>query len=237
YAKPYTLPMQVVRSILCVFVGFFVGTAIAVPIGVLCGLSPTFMGVMTPYIALFKPVSPIVWLPIFLIVVGGFITDPDKHWFTLWLWDLPWLGQFKINPAFIASALTVAMCSLWATMTNTALGVASIDKDHINVAKVLQLGFFSRLFKIILPSALPLIFAGLRISLGVGWMVLIAAELLAGSEGIGKFVWDQFNNGASDSFAKMFVVVFVVGAIGLLLDRIMIVLQRAVSFEGSVAAV
>lgn len=237
YAKPWTLPMQIYRSIACVFVGFLIGTAIAVPVGVLCGLSHTFMAAMTPFIALFKPVSPIVWLPISLIIVGGFIPDPDKHWFILGMAKLPLVGWMKINPAFIASAITVALCSLWATMVNTALGVASIDKDHINVARVLRLGFWDRLFKIIIPSALPLIFAGLRISLGVGWMVLIAGELLSSSEGIGKYVWDQFNNGASDSFAKMMVVVFVVGVIGLLLDRIMIVFQRLVSFEGSVATV
>ena len=153
------------------------------------------------------------------------------------MWDLPLLGDYKINPAFLASACTVALCSLWATMTNTALGVASVDKDHLNVAKVLRLGFWDRLFKIVLPSALPLVFAGLRISLGVGWMVLIAAELLSTSEGIGKFVWDQFSNGGSASFANMVVVVFVVGAIGLVLDRMMVVLQRCVSFDGAPTAV
>jgi len=237
YAKPATLPFQIKRSVLCVFCGFFIGSSIAIPLGILCGLSKTFMAAMTPFIALFKPVSPIVWLPVALIIVGGFIPDPDKHWFTQWLWDLPWLGQYQINPAFIASAFTVALCSLWATMTNTALGVASVDKDHLNVARVLRLGFWDRLFKIVLPSSLPLVFAGLRISLGVGWMVLIAAELLSSSEGIGKFVWDQFNNGASDSFAKMMVVVFVVGVIGLVLDRIMIVLQRLVSFDGAPTAI
>jgi len=237
YAKPWTLPMQIVRSVVCVFVGFFIGSLIAIPIGVLCGLSQTFMAAMTPFIALFKPVSPIVWLPIALIVVGGFIPDPDSHWLIQILWEAPLIDWLKINPAFIASAITVALCSLWATMVNTALGVASVDKDHLNVARVLRLGLWQRLVKIILPSALPLVFAGLRISLGVGWMVLIAAELLSSSEGIGKFVWDQFNNGASDSFAKMMVVVFVVGVIGLLLDRIMIIFQRLVSFEGSVAAV
>ncbi len=237
YAKASTLPMQIIRSIACVFAGFLIGTVIAVPIGVCCGLSSTFMAAVTPFIALFKPVSPIVWLPILLIIVGGFIPDPETHWLIQWLWDAPLIGELKINPAFLASALTVAMCSLWATMVNAALGVASVDEDHLNVAKVLRLGFCARLFKIILPSSLPLIFAGMRISLGVGWMVLIAAELLASSEGIGKFVWDQFNNGASDSFAKMFVVVFVVGFVGLILDRIMIIFQRLVSFEGSVAAI
>lgn len=236
YAKPWTLPMQIYRSLACAFVGFFIGSAIAIPVGVLCGLSKTFMAAMTPFIALFKPVSPIVWLPIALIIVGGFIPDPDKHWMIDLLASLPLVGWMKINPAFIASAITVALCSLWATMVNTALGVASIDKDHMNVARVLRLGFWDRLTKIVIPSALPLIFAGLRISLGVGWMVLIAAELLSSSEGIGKFVWDQFNNGASDSFAKMMVVVFVVGLIGLLLDRIMIVFQRLVSFDGAPAA-
>ncbi|MEO0476802.1 MAG: ABC transporter permease subunit, partial [Planctomycetota bacterium] len=203
----------------------------------LCGLSSTFMAAMTPFIALFKPVSPIVWLPIALIVCSALIPEAESHWLIGPTWEMWFLGQYQINPAFLASAVTVALCSLWATMVNTALGVASVDKDHINVARVLRLGFFSRLFKIVLPSALPLVFAGLRISLGVGWMVLIAAELLSSSEGIGKFVWDQFNNGASDSFAKMMVVVFVVGIIGLFLDRIMIIFQRLVSFEGSVAAV
>ena len=145
--------------------------------------------------------------------------------------------SYEINPAFLASAAVVALCSLWATLANTALGVASIDQDHINVARVLKLGFWNRLFKIVLPSALPLMFAGMRISLGVGWMVLVAAELLASSEGIGKYVIDQFNNGSAESFASLIVVVFVVGAIGLFLDRIMIVFQRLVSFDGSVASI
>lgn len=237
YAKPSTLPFQIKRSVLCVFVGFFIGTVIAIPLGIMCGLSKTVMAAMTPIVALFKPVSPIVWLPVCLIICSAMIPDPDKHFFTQWMWSLPILGKYQINPAFLASACTVALCSLWATMTNTALGVASVDEDHINVARVLRLGFWDRLFKIVLPSALPLVFAGLRISLGVGWMVLIAAELLSSSEGIGKYVWDQFNNGGSRSFANMVVVVFVVGVIGLILDRMMVVFQRLVSFDDSPTAV
>ena len=237
FAKSYTLPMQVLRSILCVFSGFLLGVAVAIPIGVLCGLSPTFMYAMTPFIALFKPVSPIVWILIAGIVVAGALPDPATHLLMVFLADLPLIGWMKINPAFIASAITVALCSLWPTLTNTALGVASISEDHLNVARVLKLGFWERLTKIVIPSALPLMFAGMRISLGVGWMVLIAAELLSTSEGIGKFVGDQWQNGSPDSFAQLFVAVFVVGAIGLLLDRIMIVFQRAVSFDGAPAAV
>lgn len=234
FSAAKTFPYQIRRSLLCVFAGFIFASVIAIPIGILCGLSRIFMAAMTPVIAIFKPVSPIVWLPIALIVIGGFIPDPDA--FQTAMNALPLVGAYEINPAFLASAATVALCSLWPTLVNTALGVASIDKDHINVARVLKLGFWDRLTKIVIPSALPLIFAGLRISLGVGWMVLIAAELLSSSEGIGKFVWDMFSNGSSDSFAQMFVVVFVVGFIGFLLDRIMIVFQRLVSFDGAPTA-
>lgn len=231
YAKPWTLPKQIVRSLFCVFTGFLIASMIAIPIGILCGLSPTFMAAMTPFIALFKPVSPLVWLPIVMIIVGGFMPDPENHWLVLALGKVPVIKDYKIDPMFISSAVTVALCSLWATLVNTALGVGSMDKDHMNVARVLRLGFFSRLFKIIIPTALPLIFAGLRISLGVGWMVLVAAEILSTSEGIGKFVNDMYTNGSSSSFAQMFVVVFIVGFIGMLLDRIMVFLQRLVSFD------
>ena len=124
------------------------------------------------------------------------------------------------------------MCAVWPALVNTALGVASIDPDHVNVARVLKLGFWDRLIKIIIPSALPLVFAGLRISLGVGWMVLIAAEALSSSDGLGKFVWDEYQNGSSFSFANILYACFVVGGIGFLLDRMMIILQRFVSFDG-----
>ena len=222
YAKPPTFFDQIVTSVKCVFLGFVIATAIAIPIGILCGLNRIFMSSMTPLISLFKPVSPIVWLPIVFIIVGGFIKVPEEAW---------------LPPAFLSSAITVALCSLWPTLVNTALGVASIDQDHMNVARVLRLGFWSRLIRIVIPSSLPLIFAGLRISLGVGWMVLIAGELLSSSPGLGKFVWDMFNNGSSETFAQMFVVVFFVGVIGLLLDRIMIIFQRLVTFDGAPTAI
>ncbi len=222
YAKPPTFFDQILTSVECVFLGFIIATIIAIPLGVLCGLSPVFMASMTPLISLFKPVSPIVWLPIVFIIVGGFISVPEEAW---------------LPPAFLSSALTVALCCLWPTLVNTALGVASIQQDHLNVARMLRLGFWSRLLKIVIPSSLPLIFTGLRISLGVGWMVLIAGELLSSSPGLGKFVWDMFNNGSSETFAQMFVVVFVVGGIGFLLDRLMIVFQRLVSFDGVITAV
>lgn len=211
---------QIWVSLETVFFGFAIATLIAVPIGILCGVSKIFMAAMTPLISLFKPVSPIVWLPICGIIVGAYVNAETS----------------SLQPAFVSSAITVALCSLWPTLVNTALGVSSIDRDHINVARVLRLGWWDRLTKIIIPSALPLIFTGLRISLGVGWMVLIAAELLATNPGLGKFVWDAFQNGSSQTFAQMFVAVFTVGIIGLLLDRIMIVFQRLVTFDRGQAA-
>lgn len=237
YAKPWTLPKQIVRSLLCVFAGFLLASAIAIPIGILCGLSPTFMAATTPFVALFKPVSPLVWLPIIMIIVGGFMPDPEKHWLIVSFSKVPFIKEYKIDPMFLSSAITVALCSLWATLVNTALGVGSVDKDHMNVARVLRLGFTARLVKIVIPTALPLIFAGLRISLGVGWMVLVAAEILSTSEGIGKFVNDMYTNGSSQSFAQMFVVVFIVGFIGMMLDRIMVFFQRLVSFDSSPASI
>lgn len=233
YASAMTVYMQIKRSLFTVFVGFLLAAVIAIPVGMLCGLNRIAMACLTPLISIFKPVSPVVWLLIFQIVVGAFFPDPDSHPFFLFFGSLPFIGQLGINPALIFSACTVAMCAVWPALVNTALGVASIDKDHMNVARVLKLGFFDRLTKIIIPSALPLVFAGLRISLGVGWMVLIAAEALSSSDGLGKFVWDEYQNGSSFSFANILYACFVVGGIGFMLDRMMIILQRFVSFDGN----
>ncbi|WP_269522363.1 ABC transporter permease [Coraliomargarita parva] len=233
YASAMTVYTQIKRSLFTVFVGFIMAAIIAIPVGVLCGLNRIAMACLTPIISIFKPVSPVVWLLIFQIVVGAFFPDPDSHPFFLFFASLPVIGKLGINPALVFSACTVAMCAVWPALVNTALGVASIDKDHINVARVLRLGFWDRLTKIIIPSALPLVFAGLRISLGVGWMVLIAAEALSSSDGLGKFVWDEYQNGSSFSFANILYACFVVGIIGFLLDRMMIVLQRLVSFDGA----
>jgi len=109
--------------------------------------------------------------------------------------------------------------------------VSSVDKDLINVSKVLRLSWFTNVYKIVLPSSIPMMFAGLRVSLGIGWMVLIAAEMLAQNPGLGKFVWDEFQNGSSNSMARIMVAVFAIGLIGFALDRIMLVLQRAVSWD------
>ena len=133
--------------------------------------------------------------------------------------------------SLLISAITVTLCSLWPTLINTALGVASVDKDLMNVSRVLQLPTAKTITRIVLPSSLPLIFTGLRLSLGVGWMVLIAAEMLAQNPGLGKFIWDEFQNGSSQSLAKIMVAVLTIGIIGFLLDRVMYALQQAFTYS------
>ncbi len=206
---------QIITSLVTVFTGFFIASLIALPVGVICGLSRTAMSALNPFIQIFKPVSPLAWLPLVTMIVSALYTKPM---------DL-------FPKAFVISAITVSLCSLWPTLINTALGVASLDKDFINVSRVLQLGHMTKIFKVVIPASLPYIFTGLRISLGVGWMVLIAAEMLAQNPGLGKFVWDEFQNGSSESLAKILVAVFTIGIIGFILDRIMVALQKAVSFN------
>ncbi len=233
YPRQSTIWFQLWRSLFTVFIGFVLAAAVAIPLGILCGLNKVAMACLTPLISVFKPVSPVVWLLIFQIVVGAFFPNPETHPLLVGINSLPWIGSLKVNPALIFSACTVAMCALWPALVNTALGVSAVEQDHLNVAKVLKLGLWQRLTKIIIPSALPLVFAGLRISLGVGWMVLIAAEALSSSEGLGKYVWDEYQNGGSQTFANILLACFVIGLVGFFLDRIMIVLQRSVSFGDS----
>ncbi len=213
---------QTIQSVFTVFVGFFIGTLVAVPLGILCGMSPIFNAAMNPIIQLFKPVSPLAWLPIASIVIIWWYSGANRE-------------SAMFSRAFLISATTVSLCSLWPTLVNTALGVATVNKDYLNVAKVLKLSWWQTLCKIIFPASLPLMFAGLRISLGVGWMVLIAADMLAQNPGLGKFVWDMFQNGSSSTYAKIAVAVLVIGFVGLILDRIMVFLRNLVSFGNPAA--
>lgn len=207
---------QIVTSLYTVFTGFLLATLVAVPLGILCGMSKTVQAALNPLIQIFKPVSPLAWLPIVTLVVSATYVTTDGAWF---------------DKSFLTSAITVTLCSLWPTLINTGVGVASIDRDLVNVARMLRLGWLTRVSKIVIPSALPYIFTGLRLSLGVGWMVLIAAEMLAQNPGLGKFVWDEFQNGSSQSLGRIMVAVFTIGGIGFLLDRAMQVLQNLFTFK------
>ncbi|MCQ8128688.1 ABC transporter permease [Methylomonas rivi] len=218
--RPYTGKStyldQIITSLYTVFAGFLIATILAVPLGILCGMSPVINTAINPLIQIFKPVSPLAWLPIVTLVVSAVYITTDDSWFA---------------KSFITSAVTVTLCSLWPTLINTAVGVSSIDRDLSNVGKVLRLDWPTQIKRIILPSALPYIFTGMRLSLGVGWMVLIAAEMLAQNPGLGKFVWDEFQNGSSNSLGRIMVAVFTIGIIGFILDRIMQSLQTVFSFS------
>ena len=201
---------QILTSLLTVFTGFVLATIVAVPLGILAGSSKIVQAAINPMVQLFRPVSPLAWLPIVTLLVSALYTSAEP----------------MFQKSFLISAITVTLCSLWTTLINTAIGVTSVDKDLVNVGKVLQLPLATRVRKIVLPSALPYIFTGMRLSLGVGWMVLIAAEMLAQNPGLGKFVWDEFQNGSSDSLSRILVAVFTIGVIGFALDRVMQVLQN-----------
>ena len=206
---------QIGTSLITVLTGFIIASIIAIPIGVAGGLSSTFHKAMNPLIQIFKPVSPLAWLPIVTIIVSAVYTSSDP----------------MFSKSFITSAITVTLCCIWPTIINTTLGVSSIDQDLKNVSRVLRLNWITNITKIVLPSSIPMIFAGLRLSLGIGWMVLIAAEMLAQNPGLGKFIWDEFQNGSSNSLARIMVAVFVIGFIGFMLDQIMLFLQRKVSWD------
>jgi nitrate/nitrite transport system permease protein len=204
---------QIVTSLVTVFAGFLLASVIAVPLGIAAGASKTVQAAINPLVQLFRPVSPLAWLPIVTLVVSALYVTTGP-------------GTPMFEKSFLVSAITVTLCSLWPTLINTAVGVTSVDKDLVNVGRVLQLPLGTRVRKIILPSALPFIFTGMRLSLGVGWMVLIAAEMLAQNPGLGKFVWDEFQNGSSESLGRILVAVFTIGLIGFGLDRLMQALQQ-----------
>ncbi|GAB6261150.1 ABC transporter permease [Photobacterium sp. R1] len=206
---------QIGTSLLTVMAGFLLATAIAIPAGIVLGLNQGLYAALNPVIQLLKPVSPLAWLPIVTMVVSALYVSDDP----------------RVAKSFLNSLFTVAMCSLWPTLINTAVGVTSVDQDLLNVSRVLKLSRWQHVRTIVLPSSVPMVFTGLRLSLGVAWMVLIAAEMLAQNPGLGKFVWDEFQNGSAASLGRIMVAVVTIGFIGLLLDRSMLSLQRHFSWN------
>jgi len=217
YTGKETFIDQIFTSLWTVMTGFVIASLIAIPIGIVIGMNQTLYQAFNPIIQIFKPVSPLAWLPLVTMVVSAVYVSDD-----------PWFSK-----SFLNSAITVTLCCLWPTIINTAVGVSGVSKDLLNVSRVLRLNWITKTVKIVLPSAIPMMFTGLRLSLGIGWMVLIAAEMLAQNPGLGKFVWDEFQNGSSNSLARIMVAVVVIGFIGFLLDRGMLSLQRAFSWDKS----
>jgi nitrate/nitrite transport system permease protein len=182
-----------------VLIGFSLGALVAIPVGFLIGMSKQAMLALNPVIQIFKPVSPLAWLPIALAI---------------------------FNLAEPSAIFVIFITSLWATIINTALGVASVPKDYLDVAQVLEMPRWRQILKIVLPASLPYIFTGLRISLGVAWLVIVAVEMLTGGIGIGFFVWDEWSR---LNLSSVFLAVFVIGVTGLLLDFALASLERLVT--------
>jgi nitrate/nitrite transport system permease protein len=219
YTGKETFLDQIFTSLVTVISGFLVAAIIAIPLGIAIGLSKTLNTAINPIIQIFKPVSPLAWLPIVTMVVSALYLSPDP----------------MFAKSFITSLITVTLCSLWPMVINTSFGVASMNQDWVNVSKVLSLPKHVHIQKIVLPASIPAIFTGMRMSLGIAWMVLIAAEMLAQNPGLGKFVWDEFQNGSSQSLSRIMTAVLTIGLIGYLLDRTMLQLQRMLSWDKSSA--
>lgn len=215
YTGKATFVDQIFTSLVTVLSGFLLASIIAIPLGIFIGLSERLNQAVNPIIQIFKPVSPLAWLPLVTIVVSAVYVSDDP----------------LFEKSFVTSLITVSLCSLWPTLINTAVGVANIEKDLINVSQVLRLSTWTHIRKIVLPASIPMMFTGLRLSLGIAWMVLIAAEMLAQNPGLGKFVWDEFQNGSSNSLARIIVAVLTIGFVGFCLDRTMLTIQQRVNWN------
>jgi nitrate/nitrite transport system permease protein len=183
-------------SLVRVAKGYAIGVAVGAPLGFMLGVSRIFRSSFDPIIQVLRPVSPLAWLP---------------------------LGLVLFQKAEPAGTFSIAMCSMWPTVLNTALGVRSVPQDYLNVARVLQLSRAKTLFKVMLPSALPYIFTGLRLSLGIAWLVIVAAEMLTGAPGVGGFLWQEYN---SLIYEHIILAILTIGLVGFGLDRLMGLLQK-----------
>ena len=178
-------------SLMRVAKGFLLGAVMGTPLGFLLGLSKTFNRMFDPVIQILRPISPLAWLPLGLVVFQ------------------------KSEPAAL---FTIALCSMWPTVINTMSGVKSIPPEYLNVAKVLRLSRFQTLVKVLVPATLPYMFTGYRLSLGIAWLVIVASEMLTGTPGVGGFLWQEYN---SLIYAHILLCILTIGVIGFLLDRMM----------------
>lgn len=192
--------IQLAYSIGRVLLGYGLAILVALPLGFLIGMSPLMSKALDPFIQLMKPVSPLAWMP---------------------------LALYTIKDSSISAVFVIFICSLWPMLINTAFGVASVRKEWVNVARTLEVGTFRRAFTVILPAAAPTIVTGMRISIGIAWLVIVAAEMLVGGTGIGYFVWNEWNN---LSITNVITSILVIGLVGMLLDQALARVGRAVSF-------
>ena len=182
-----------------VAIGYTLASIIAVPLGILVGISEVAFKAFNPYFQLLKPVSPLAWLPI---------------------------GLYLFRDSELTGIFIITIASIWPTLTNTAFGVANVDSSYLNVSKTLGASRWRTIFKVIIPAALPNIISGLRISMGISWLVIVAAEMLLGT-GLGYFIWNEWNN---LYIPNILVAIFIIGIVGIVLDQIFAYLEKLVSF-------
>ena len=192
--------IQLAYSIARVAAGYLLAVAVAIPIGFLIGMSPLMNRALDPFIQVMKPISPLAWMP---------------------------LALYTIKDSGISAIFVIFICSVWPMLINTAFGVASVRREWLNVAKTLEMNPVRTALRVILPAAAPTILTGMRISIGIAWLVIVAAEMLVGGTGIGYFVWNEWNN---LSITNVITAILFIGIVGMILDQIMAWLQRAVSY-------
>jgi len=216
FAAPFTdnkqdgfrgIGLEVVDSLILVMTGYTMALCVAVPVGFALGASKVFERLFDPVFQILRPVSPLAWFPLMQC-----LALPIKRNLSPDLEVTKW-----------QCILTIAICSVWPTILNTAVGVRAIPQDYLNVAKVLKLGTAKRFFKVLLPATLPYMFTGFRLSLGIAWLVIVAAEMLAGKFGIGFFLANCYNTG---DYASMIAAIIVIGCVGFVLDRLMSLLEQ-----------
>ncbi len=213
FAKRGELDQGILRftwlSLKLVVQGYAIALIVGTPIGFFLGLSKTFSKMFDPIFQVLRPVSPLAWLPLGMVLfLGAKISIPGT--------------TLDYTASDLAAIFTIAICSMWPTVLNTAVGVRAIPQDYLNVAKVLKLSRTKTLFKVLLPATLPYMFTGFRLSLGIAWLVIVAAEMLTGKPGIGGFLWQQYN---ALSYAHIILSILTIGIVGFLLDRIMSVIE------------
>jgi nitrate/nitrite transport system permease protein len=192
--------IQLAYSLARVLVGYLFAALVAIPVGFLIGMSPTVSRALDPFIQILKPVSPLAWMP---------------------------LALFTLKDSSVSAVFVIFICSLWPMLINTVFGVASVRREWLNVARTLEVGPLRQAFRVILPAAAPTIMTGMRISIGIAWLVIVAAEMLVGGTGIGYFVWNEWNN---LSIANILVAIFAIGLVGMALDLTLARLARLVTF-------
>ena len=194
------LGIQLAYSIARVMIGYLLAVAVAIPLGFLIGMSPLLSKALDPFIQILKPISPLAWMP---------------------------LALYTIKDSSLSAIFVIFICSVWPMLMNTAFGVSAVRKEWINVACTLEVGNVRRAFTVILPAAAPSILTGMRISIGIAWLVIVAAEMLVGGTGIGYFVWNEWNN---LSITNVIIAIFVIGLVGMILDQILARFTRMVTF-------